>query len=138
MGKNTIKFKVSGIKEIQRAFRELPDKLAKKVIRQALRKGLVPIRDTAKTDAPRKTGLMAAAIKIRAATKRKRGVISLDVRIGDHNFKGATFYGGFQEFGTKNMEGQHFMENAFRAKAPEAVATIMDLVAKGIEREAKA
>lgn len=30
MGKNTIKFKVSGIKEIQRAFRELPDKLAKR------------------------------------------------------------------------------------------------------------
>jgi HK97 gp10 family phage protein len=136
MAKN--EFTITGIKEIQRAFRELPDDLLGQLVRQAIRKGLKPVLAAVKAGAPRKSGALARAIKIRALAKRKRGVIALEIRVGDGDFKGTTFYGGFQELGTSKMKGRHFMAEAFDGTKEEAAATIMDLVAKGIEREAKA
>lgn len=134
---NKVTFRINGVSEIQRAFRELPDKLAKKVVRQALRKGLAPIRDEAKTLAPRKSGRLASAIKIRAG-RRKRGVIGLVVRVGDKDFGGRPFYGAFREFGDKRQSGTHFLERAFNARKQMAAQIISSLVAAGIEREAKA
>jgi HK97 gp10 family phage protein len=134
--KNTT-FTLTGVKEIQRAYRELPKRFANKVIRQAIRKALKPMAARVKELTPRKTGALAAATKVRARPKRKRGQIALDVMQGEGSFKGNTFYGGFQNFGTKKMTGKHFFERAFDETKDAASAQVSTEISDGIVRELK-
>jgi HK97 gp10 family phage protein len=134
--KNTT-FTITGVKEIRRAYRELPKRLANKVIRGAIRKALKPVAARVKQLTPRDTGTLAAATKVRARAKRKRGVIALDVIQGEGSFKGATFYGGFQNFGTKKLEGKHYVERAFDETKDAATAQVSSEISAGIVREAR-
>ncbi len=129
-------FTITGIKEIDRALKALEPKVAKKVIRQSIRAALKPIRDEIKGEVPLKTGLLRSAIKVRAA-KRSRVSIGVVVIIGRGDFKGDTFYGAFQEYGTSTMPGKHFMRKVFDRESNEARAQIEKGVRDGIEREAK-
>jgi HK97 gp10 family phage protein len=141
-------FSIAGIPEVQKAFRELPNTLAKKVIRQALRAGMKVIKNEAVKLAPKKsrkskktknlkrTGALRKAIKVRAVV-RKRNVIGIDLKVGDGDFLGKTFYAAFVEFGTSRMPAHPFMRPAFESKKSEASAIIKQLILEGIEREAK-
>jgi HK97 gp10 family phage protein len=132
--KNTT-FTLTGVKEIQRAYRELPKRLAGKVIRQEIRKALKPMAERVKELTPRRTGALADVTKVKARAKKKRGVIALDIVQGEGSFKGATFYGGFQNFGTKKMKGKHFFERAFDEMKDAATAQVAAGIAAGIDRE---
>jgi HK97 gp10 family phage protein len=129
-------FTIRGVSEVDRALRELGPTIGRKVIRQAVRAGLRPMLATAKQMAPRQTGQVRRAIKLRAAARRRRGVIRLVIQIGSGDFKGKTFYGAFREYGTKRMEGAHFMERAFESGKDSARATTIREIRAGIEREA--
>lgn len=131
-------FTVAGVSELRRAFAELPEKLAKKVIRQSIRKGLKPIQAEAQRLAPVREGLLKKRIKIRAFTKRKRGIIGLEIRVGQGDFLGKTFYAAMVEFGTSKMPARPYMRPAFDTKGNEALALVMALIRYGIEREARA
>lgn len=129
-------FKIDGVNEIQRAFRELEPKLAKKVIRQAIRKGLKPVLAAARRNAPSKSGALRKLIKIKAAAKRRRGVISLTVNIAG-NRQGKAFYGAFNEYGTSRIKARHFMAAAFEETKVQAAEIAKREILDGIEREAK-
>jgi HK97 gp10 family phage protein len=136
---------IKGSKAIERAFRELPSKLARKAIRQGLRAGAKIVRDGAVADAPEDTGLTRKAIKVRSGRSRKNR-FSMAVIIGKGNYKGATFYGAFQEFGwetgsrkspnRREVPGKHFMRRAMESKRDAAESAILETIADGIEREA--
>jgi len=72
-------YTIDGVKAIKRAFAELPDKVAKKVVRQEMRKSLKPVAARVKSLAPKRSGSLARAIKLRAKKRRKRGQIALTV-----------------------------------------------------------
>jgi HK97 gp10 family phage protein len=132
-------FTIRGLKEITRAFDVLPDRLAKKVLRQAIRKALRPIFAEVVAKAPEgKTHLLKASVKIRAVPKRRRGVIALQVRIGTGDFKGATFYAAFVEYGTRRQKQQNYMKVAFLVKRDEATKIAVDQLVAGVERELRA
>ena len=131
------KFTITGVKEIQRAYRELPKRAANKVVRQAIRRALKPVQAKVKELSPKgETGRLSKAPKVRARKKVKRGVIALNVQIGEGDFKGKTFYGGFQNFGTKRIKAKHYIEAAFDATKDSAAAQVAAEVAAGIVREA--
>lgn len=133
-----VRFTVSGVKEIQRAYRLLPKQVANKVVRQSMRTALKPMLAEAKKDAPKgETGLLSRSIKLRARAKRKRGIIALDVRVGDGDFKGATYYAAFLEHGTEHIDAVHYMETAFTATKDGAAKTVVQLIGAGIAREWK-
>jgi HK97 gp10 family phage protein len=132
-------FKITGVKEIRWAFRHLEPNVARKVIRQAVRKGLAPIRAAALRHAPLgKTGLLRSSIKIRAFTKRKRGVIGLEIRVGEGDYKGVTYYAAFQEYGTAKMPASPFMRPAFDTEAVAGMNLARKLIRDGIVREVAA
>jgi HK97 gp10 family phage protein len=131
-------FTIDGITEIRRAFRELPPTLAKKVIRQGMRTALKPVQAAAKALAPKDTGELARYIVVRAARARKRGVIALDVRVGEGDFKGEQFYAAFPEFGTSKQPAQHYMERAFLQERNRAKDIAIREISAGIDREVKA
>lgn len=152
-----IKFevKVSGLKELDAALKELPNNVAKKHLRTALRAGAKIVQAEAKRLAPVETGALKKSIKVRARKRSRRGGVGIIVTTGnkDSLFKGDQFYGGAIEWGwkkvpsfkgkdgkwkslkTKNprakpelrklIPGKHFLENAAKNRAKEAVDTIV-------------
>lgn len=128
-------FRITGIAEIDRALRELEPKIAKKVLRQACRKALKPVKDAAQANAPVKSGQVKKAIKVKAG-KRRRDQIRLDVTIGAGDFVGKQFYGSFLEFGTESIEAREFLRRAYESQQEQARRIAQAEILKGIEREA--
>jgi len=118
--------KITGVKEIDRALKELERVQARKIIRRSMRTALKEMQQKAVELAPigvsrmlrgvqHVAGELRRNIKIRAAKIKRRGEIALAVRIGEGDFKGEQFYGSFPEYGTKFQAGQHFLLRAFEA-----------------------
>lgn len=130
-------FTISGLTEVERALRLLAPKVARKVIRQALRKALKPVLAEVRRLAPvGETGQLKVKIKLRAGKGRRRGQIVLEIRVGEGDFVGKTFYAAFVEFGTSKMDAKPYMRPAFDAKKAEARAIATREIRAGIEREA--
>lgn len=129
------RYQLDGIEEISRAFRELEPKLARKVIRQAARKGLKPVLRAIKKSVPVRSGALKKLVKIQAAKRRRRGVISLTVNINSDR-QGKAFYGAFLNYGTKKMDQRAFMQKSFKETKAEAAAVTTAEILAGIEREA--
>jgi HK97 gp10 family phage protein len=140
--------RIEGADDILKALKQLEPKFAKKAVRKAMRVGLKPILTTARANAPVKSGKIKKAIKIRAA-KRKRNRVGVRIKIGEENFVGKGFYGAFQEFGWKTgsrksppdqrtqIEGKHFMENAFDSRGHEAMNLTRDELKKNLDETVK-
>lgn len=127
---------VTGLKEIDRALRELEPKIGKKVIRQAMRKSMKPVKTAVEQNAPvGETGLLAASVKIRAA-KKSRKSFGIDVTIGEKDWVGKTWYAAAVEYGTSRMEGRGFMRKAFDESGDEAKGIAIRSILEGLEREA--
>jgi HK97 gp10 family phage protein len=80
-----VKLKIQGLDAVKKAFKELEPKLAKKVIAQAERKALAPIKAAVVASAPRKTGDLRRSIRIRVAKgPRKSGkkTIAMGLLVG--------------------------------------------------------
>lgn len=150
---------ITGIDEIKRAFAELPAKVAKKVVRQALRRGLKLPLAAAKADAPVDTGAGRRSLRIRAskgpAGAAKKYTIAMALLIGERS-PGKTWYMALQESGyhtgkrtrsagkvvsrspgSHKVEGKHYMRRALRETEQPARELIIEDITQGIEREAQ-
>jgi HK97 gp10 family phage protein len=146
-------------KSIMRKLKKLERKDAKKVITRAARTAMRPVMQAAKGYAPKDSGNLRKAIKLRALKKNRRGNIGVRVAISDQWFVGKMFYGAFQEFGwhvgkrdkslrwgrqwrgigtakdTREFhEGEHFMEQAYVTQGQGAMSRFMAEVPKELER----
>jgi len=130
--------KLKGARELDRKLARLEKRTAKKVMRKALRAGGKVILAEAKRRAPKRTGALAASLKVRAAkrSRRRRGVAVI-VATAEGWFKGDEFYGAFVELGTEDMEAQPYVRPAYDAKKGQAVQVIMTEAGRGIEAEAQ-
>jgi HK97 gp10 family phage protein len=129
---------IRGVDEIARAFRELPKTAAKKVIRQGVRAAARVALAQARTTVPVRTGALKRDLKVRAAPEklRRRGIIALDVLMGEGDYKGRSFYGSFVEYGTIEQPPQRFMERALTASEGPARARAAAVIREGIPKEA--
>ena len=95
---------ITGDKALDRKLAGLPDKLAKKLSKQATRKAAKEIvLPRAKADAPVDTGELEDSLTVRAV-KRSRRRIGHMVTTRDGMFQGDQFYGGFVEWGTHERQ----------------------------------
>jgi hypothetical protein len=93
---------VTGSEELNRKLADLKGSKAKQAIRKSSRTALRPVAEAAKSNAPRRSGRLAKSIKVRALERSRSRVGSRVTSSGsDNQFKGRTFYGGFQEYGWK-------------------------------------
>jgi HK97 gp10 family phage protein len=126
---------ITGVREIDRALKGLEPKLAKKVLRQALRSGLKPVLAQVRANAPvGETGALKGSIKIYTARTRKK-VIKL--RVVAHQGKGRSPHAAAVEFGTANQDGRHFERDAFDATKDRARQIAVAEIRAGVERVAK-
>lgn len=90
---------IEGKEELLRFLKTVPTAMAKKIMRKALREGAKPIAERARELAPVDSGLTRSAIKVRAATKLRRGLLGAIVMVGEGDYKGEQFYASFIEYG---------------------------------------
>lgn len=133
-------FKVEGFKELEAALRRLPEDIAGKVLRQALRKSVQTMAEEARAKAPRSDrpgprGHMADSIAVRNL-KGVEGDADIEVHLSigpDTNH----FYGLFAEFGTVHQPARPFMRPAFDENAEKTLTQLSNELGKGIERAAR-
>lgn len=137
---------ITGLADLEKRLAEFPDKLAKNVLRGAVRAGAVVIQKEARQRAPKDTGEMARDILVKSPRQTDRGLITYHVyvRTGKksrlagkkRNINRDSFYWRFVEFGTVKMAAQPFMRPAFDIKKESAANAIRDYLSARIDKEA--
>jgi HK97 gp10 family phage protein len=75
-------FTITGLPSLDRKLKALEPRVAKKVVRQALRKGAKRVQARVKQLAPKgPTGQTRKAVKVRAFKRSRKGTIGVKVRI---------------------------------------------------------
>lgn len=134
MARGSAVVKVIGSRKLKRVMEGLPKKIQSKILRTGLRKAIKLVADRVRTLVPRDTGQLRKSIKVRAG-KRKRNRISITAQTGEGFFKGKTYYGGFQEYGTEKMQAEPFLRPAFDQRERPA-AEILETEIKKLAKEA--
>lgn len=139
---------ITGLAELEKRLKELPDKLAKNVLRGAVRAGAVVIQKEAKNLCPAgaeehylgkgskrvliKPGeLKRKGIKVRSAP-RKESKFSIEYWV---YVSKKFWHWKFLEFGTVKMARRSFLRPAFDSQKQKATEAIRDYMAARIDKE---
>lgn len=130
---------VEGITELTRILKELSgDKIAKKSLRAAIRKGAKPILQAARAFAPVDSGALEESIKLKAIRRTRTGFgVRISTSASDNEYSGETFYGPMQEFGTAKMAPNPYLRPAFDTTKDEATRIVGDELLTAILSGAK-
>ena len=147
--------RIDGAKELEAVLKQLPDYIAKNVVRQALRKAAVPILEEARRTAPVGTESKGRT-RLRTTKKGKvtvanygklRGELKI-ITVPDSKTQasaavavtvGKAYWGVFQEFGTSRMPNPRhkgWFRRAFDSKARAALDVLGKELGAGIEKAA--
>jgi HK97 gp10 family phage protein len=137
-----MKIDIVGAKEIIKALDQLAPKVERKVLRQSIRKGLKPLLDECKANAPVAPvdgGKLRDSLAILTALgKKKRGTIALEVRPREKWWAGEHYYPAQVEYGRPNldnhMEPNPFMAEAFSHRGEAAKDVALQEIKKGIDK----
>jgi HK97 gp10 family phage protein len=151
--------RIEGLAELNRALRELPQRIANRGLRTAVYAGAKVIRDEARHRAPK--AAQSLGTKQPSAGTLKRSVIMKHIRElsgggrqtfyvlvrqgkkyrnqGKRgNLSQDAWYWRFVEFGTRKMAARPFLRPALESRRREAVEAIKGRLAQRIEIEVKA
>lgn len=109
----TVSFELQGGPQLERALHELPPRIGKRVINQALRAGAKVVAEGARQLVPVQSGRLKRSIKVRALRRSRRSFgVSVQTgavggrggrlstsELGGLRAGGDAYYGGFVEFG---------------------------------------
>ena len=147
---------VDGLKELQAALKELPDRIARNILRGSVSAGAAVIKKEAAARAPVSTGPVRqghpppGTLKRAVYQKQIRELSSLikqtfyvGVRKGKKyrnqgkkgNLSQDAYYAPFVEFGTAKMAARPFLRPAFEARKGDAVAAIKAYLERRIPEE---
>jgi HK97 gp10 family phage protein len=148
-----VTMEINGLKELEKAMRELPQNVARNGLRRAASSGAAIIRNAAKANVAEisKTGTLARAISMKrekSAPGKLEADYSIFVRqakngkMGQKNVKAYgkfdAYYWRFIEFGTKHIDKNQFMRPAFEAQKHAADTKIRTTLSEAIEKAANA
>ena len=142
--------KVEGIDDVNAKLVQLEKRVAKQCIQKSLRAGAKIVQRQAIANVPVGTGNLKKSIKVRVGRRRKDGVVSIKVVTAEWTMPQLTsykkhYYGAFVEFGhkqgsrklgdnRKDIEGKHFMENAYLSQKEAATAVIGQVLAREVDK----
>ena len=140
---------IKGSRELERKLMGLERKAAKKVVRQALRKGAKIVHAAARQEVPVRSGKLRKSLKVRRAKKNRRGSYAVMVTTGQNEnmFTGETYYGAFVHYGhrvgkrgrggRKQVAAVPFIQRAYDRTKTHARDVVLRDMAAGIERVAR-
>ena len=102
-----ITLRVNGLSKLEKDLQALPDALARKAMKAALKDGADVLKNDMAVLAPRRTGFLASHIAVSLSSSKFGEVVA---KIGPTT---DAFYARFAEFGTKFERARPFMRPAF-------------------------
>lgn len=130
--------RVEGLKELEKALKELPRATAKNVMKRVLMKAGQPVADKAEAGAPVRTGALQKAIGIgskltrrQKASSPKQSAVEVYIGVGRSLPQGV-----FQEFGTSRNAPQPFMRPAWDGLGRQVLEDIKTMTWAEIEKAA--
>ena len=151
MPRHKADFKLLGVKELDRAFKQLPRSVGKSVLRQALTRAAKPVIADAERNAPVLTGPLASSIIARAKLKssQQRDVelppdAAVVVHIGSTDPKAHLIEFGFIDKGGNHVAARPFLRPAWEANQQMMLKSIgteiwaaLSKAAKRLEKQAR-
>lgn len=151
--------KIDGLKELEKALKELPLEIQKRPLRSAISAGAKVIADEAISRAPEgETGNLRKALyryrsRRQSATGKETFLVGVRKgkgiygntrlnrrlnRVGKkYTTQGEAYYWRFLEFGTSKMSAQPFLRPAYENAKERAVKVIKERLGKSIEQQAR-
>lgn len=138
--------KIEGLDEIVRNMKEIVKDLKGDPLRASLRKGIAPIVEQARANAPRgETGRLQEAInskpmpmdEIPSGFTDGQELFVASSRNKKKDAPGNAWYWHFVEFGTDKMSARPFLAPAFDSKRQAAMDAFIDEMRKQLERNVK-
>lgn len=132
---------VHGLNEVVRRLKTLPDRVQKRIIRNALKKGGEVIAAAATNNALQRfqgEGFLAEHITHKPGRRKKGSELRMiGVEGGAKKNETSPFYWRFLEFGTKHIEpAKPFLRPAFDANRLQVLEAMKGAIERGITREA--
>jgi HK97 gp10 family phage protein len=113
--------KLTGMEDLAKRLRALPEAVTKQVLREALKKAAEPMRAKMAVLAPVGPEAPHLASSMRISPGKAEETTGVAVLVGpSRDF----FYGRFLEYGTKHMSARPFMRPAFDSEAQTALDTL--------------
>ncbi len=131
----TLKFKITGGKELDQALKAIGPKFEKRIAKSAVRAGANVILKDARLRAPQRTGTLKKSLRVVARSKRVGdAVVSVVTRAGKKwTAKGMNaWYAPKVEYGTKDTPARPFLRPALDTKAAEAIKAMSQMIQKKI------
>jgi HK97 gp10 family phage protein len=115
-------FKVHGLEQLLANFRAFPQELQDKALAGSIRKAIEPMRTTAISLAPKRSGKLKAAIRVAKDRKPEfEGMAARYVLFVKYRGADAAEYWRHVEFGTSRMPPQPFLRPAFESNVGNAI-----------------
>lgn len=149
---------ISGLKELEQAMRQLPDKLQQRPLRAAVNAAAQVVKKQARANVPVDTGLLKKDIIVtrsrrRSAPGRETYLVMVREkkkkyadtrrnrranRVGKtYTVQGDAYYWRFLEFGTVKMPARPFMRRAFENTKNQQIDALKTKLSESIEKLAR-
>lgn len=140
-----LKFNPSELAALNARLQEVAEKLGKKTVRSAARKGMTPVREAVKQGAAAIDNEASPEdIERNVAMTTRWKANDLYVRVGirggarkdpgdENNKGGATWHWRFVEFGSKNTPARPFMAPALESNAQDVLDTVTAELKKALK-----
>lgn len=128
---NSFEFSLNGLPEVKKKLLALDKKLAKTLLKKAMRAALKPMKAAVKASVPVESGDLQKAVKIRA-NKKSRTSFGVSVGIGDRDFVGKQYYAAMVEFGTSKQPPQGNLRKAFDATKDQSIQIAINTLKSGL------
>ena len=132
-----VSISVLGDKKLQKKLKQLDIKLQKKIVRNAINRAILPVRNKAKALAPVDSGLLKRSIKRKTGVKK--GIARARIITGtrfDLNipFDAKGYYPAAIEYGTQDQPARSFMRAAITALRSHVLKKTGDYIDAGIKK----
>lgn len=142
---DNVTVKVAGLDELERKLYDLPTKLSKQYLRQALRAGGRIWRDEIRRSAPRLTGWLMSQVALTTSTSSRydQGTAHVGIRTKQDpkrqakHVPSAANEAYWYELGTSRQPARPFIRPAFSARAQEVLTAFTETLRAGLAEVAK-
>lgn len=145
-----LKVSLEGGAELDAALAQIQLKVARQILRKAVKVAYTPVFAAVKANLHNVTGQLAASLRIKTRFKASRGTATAEVVTSNDQFnnQGNEFYAAFVEFGhllgsrklgnaRKAVPGEHFMQYAHEENKEQTIEIFEAQLRAGIEAAAK-
>lgn len=129
-----ITFDPAELAALEKRLNDVVDKVAKKALRGAVRKGMNKVRKVARENAPKDTGLLDENFALMTRTRMSEVIAKIGIRGGARENDTTPFYFRFVELGTKDMQAKPFLRPALENNAQAVLDTVVEELKTALDK----